>query len=852
MLTQGTRLGPYEITAPLGAGGMGEVYRARDTRLDRTVALKVLSAKLDASAEVRSRFEREARAIAALQHPNICVLHDVGHEGGAAFLVMEYLEGETLAMRLRRGPLPLGEIITIGGQIASALDRAHRAGIVHRDLKPVNIMLTKSGAKLLDFGLAKSGTASALAATADDAPTLPAATQAGQVLGTIPYMAPEQLEGREADARSDIYAFGCVLYEMATGEPAYKGTHAVEPAALHRLVQACLARNPDERVQSAHDAGLMLCSAGDAALPTAVAKPVGRWTWLAAAVAAALIAAALVWTLRPAGSAPRMSTEIAPPPGAHFAFHGVHPGPPVISPDGSKIVYLVQSGSHTSLWLRSLDRPDARELPGTEGAALPFWSPDSRKIAFAQSATEVGVVDTGALMVVDLAGGAPRELAPVDSFRGGTWLPDGTIVYAPDSAAGLLRMAATGGAPQPLISPSGGIDSVRYPYALPDGQHLLYMTVSHADPTRDMIWEGSLDGRMQKSLVHAQTGGIYLQGKLLFSDQGTLLAQGMNPSSGTLSGSPQPVANDVYNDAQSWRPAYSVSRTGVLVYAAGSAGAGRLAWADRKGVLGPPLKPFTGQAVQAEVSPDGKQFALAIDNGIQDIWTEANGGASVTRLTFGGAHIHSSPIWSPDGRSIVYSDRLQLFRVPSSGGERQSIGTAPAGTTFFEPAGWSADGEILCMLVAANGVSSIAALPAAGEGKLRAITTVARMTIAELDLSPDGRWVTYLAGAPGQQENVYMVPFRGASGSVWQATNAGAVRFFWVKGGRELDVIRESGALLAFPVSVSGGAPVLGAAQVIAEHFPDAIAAAPDGQRFLAVTYPDDHQQLRILTGWDH
>lgn len=256
--------------------------------------------------------------------------------------------------------------------------------------------------------------------------------------------------------------------------------------------------------------------------------------------------------------------------------------------------------------------------------------------------------------------------------------------------------------------------------------------------------------------------------------------------------------------------------------------------------------------MQAEVSPDGKQFALAVDNGVQDIWTEANGGASATRLTFGGEHIHSSPVWSPDGQKIAYSDRDALYRVSSTGGARQSMGQAPPGTTFFEPAGWSNDGEILCLLVAANGVDSIAALPAVGGGKLRPIATVRNMTIAELELSPDGRWVTYLAGAPGQAENVYMVPFHGDSGSVWQATDNGAVRFFWVKGGRELDIIKESGQLLAFLVTVSGGAPVLGAAQIVADHFPDAIAAAPDGQRFLAVTYPDDQQRLRILTGRNH
>ncbi|MGH9484055.1 MAG: protein kinase domain-containing protein, partial [Terriglobales bacterium] len=766
MLGRGTRLGPYEVESALGAGGMGEVYRARDTRLDRTVALKVLAAKLDATPELRGRFEREARAIAALQHPNICVLHDLGQEGATAYLVMEYLEGETLAVRVRRGALPLDEVITIGSEIASALERAHRAGIVHRDLKPANVMLTRGGAKLLDFGLAKANVAPGFAQTAaaSDAPTLSAMTQAGVVMGTVPYMAPEQLEGREADARTDIYAFGCVLYEMVTGEAAYQGRHAIEPAALNRLVQASLARNPDERVQSAHDAGLMLAAAGESVPPAAAAAPARRrWLWPAVTAAAVIVAAAGAWSLRPAAPAAQISAEIAPPAGTQFEFQGVHPGTPAISPDGSKVVFLAGSGNHTSLWLRALDSPTARELPGTAGAALPFWSPDSHEIGFSQSSTAVGVVDTGALIVLDLAGGQPHELAPVGTFRGGSWAADGTILYAPDSSGGLARIRASGGAPQPVLKPSGGVDSDRFPYFLPDGKHFLYMTVSHNDPAHDMIYEASLDGKMNRPLVAAQTGGVYAQGFLLYSDRGTLLAERLNQATGALGGSPHPVATGIYDDVESWRPGYSVSRTGMLVYAAGSAGQQRLAWASRGGVLGPLLPPYSGQAVQVAIAPDGGHFALAIDDGIQDIWTESSAGGATTRLTFGGPRIHSSPVWSPDGRWIAYSDRATAWRIAAAGGTRQRIGGGPPGTRFFEPAGWSADGkELLCMLVDAHGLNSLAAM-SVSSGKLRRITSTPNMNIAELELSPDSRWVAYLAGSPGQAENVYLVPFRGGS-----------------------------------------------------------------------------------------
>ncbi|MGH9476846.1 MAG: protein kinase domain-containing protein [Terriglobales bacterium] len=848
MLERGQRLGPYEIESALGTGGMGEVYRARDTRLGRTVALKVLSARLEATPELRGRFEREARAIAALQHPNICVLHDLGNESDISFLVMEYLQGETLAARLRRGRLAFPEILVIGGQIAAALERAHRAGIIHRDLKPANVMLTAGGAKLLDFGLAKPGVASSTSAA--DAPTIAAVTGAGVIMGTVPYMAPEQLEGRETDARTDIFALGCVLYEMATGETAYQGRHAIEPPGLDRLVHVCLARNPDARVQSAYDAGLMLTAAGEAPVPAAAAWTRRRWLWPVITAAAVVVTAAAVWRMRPAPSAPQIAAQIAPPARAQFAFQGVHPGPPVVSPDGTKVVYLARTGSHTSLWLRALDSPAARELAGTVGADLPFWSPDSRHIGFAQSSTEVGVVDTGALMILDLAGGESRELTPVGNFRGGSWAANGTIVYAPDSAGGLMRIAAAGGAAQALLAPAGGVESYRFPYFLPDGEHFLYMTVSHSDPTRDMIHEASLDGTMNRPLLASSTPGIYADGYMLYSSSGTLLAQPLDPSTGQLSGSPQTVATGVYDDVESWRPGYSASNTGVLVYAAGSAGAERLTWTDRTGTLGPPLPPYAGEAVQAEMAPDGGRFALAIDNGIQDIWTQTSGGGAATRLTFGGRYIHSSPVWSPDGRWIAYSGRRSVMRIPARGGPSQKLNDTPAGTTFVAPVGWSADGsEILCMVVAASGLNSMVALPVAG-GALRTITSLPRMNIAEIKLSPDNRWVAYLAGPPGQAENAYLIPFRGGSGSVWQATNNGASRIFWVKGGRELDVIDEQGNLLALPVTLRGDTPAIGAAQVVAANFPDAIAAAPDGQRFLAVTYPDDQQRLMILSGW--
>lgn len=856
MLKAGDRLGAYEVVAPLGAGGMGEVYRARDTRLDRTVAIKLLSGQLARTPEAEARFQREARAIAALQHPNICVLHDLGREGDTSYLVMEYLEGETLAERLRRGPLPLAQLQAIGGQIAAALARAHRAGIIHRDLKPANIMLTGAGAqaqaKLLDFGLAKAGVSTAVGG---DTPTLPAATQAGAVLGTIPYMAPEQIAGREADARSDIYAFGCVLYEMATAQPAFAGVREVAPPALQRLIHACLEPDPEARLESAHDAGMMLAAVTEAPGVTASRSPRPGWLWTTVTALAVVLAAALAWWLRPTPAAARTVTEITPPPGLHFEFGGTFPGPPAVSPDGRQVVFSAHNASgRSALWLRSLDGLQERELPGTQGGVLPFWSPDSRSIAYF---TARGPASAGKLMVLNLAGGLPRTLTTARTARGGAWTPiggeGGTIVFSPAVTGGLMRISAQGGAATPAVPFNAAqFDSFRFPSFLPDGKHFLYLAINHSDSAQDTIFLASLDGAAPKPLIHSLSAGIFAAGRLLYSSNRTLMAQPLDPATGTLSGSPQPMAQDVFEDSVTWRAAYSASRNGVLVYAGGDTGEQQLAWADRSGHLSPPLPTYSGEAFTAAIAPDGRQLAVSFDQGLQDIWVERTPLGAFDRLTFGPvANLY--PTWSPDGKWIAYAGGNNgiIFRRPAAGGPEQTISRAPHADDFLYPVSWSQDGrELVCDFYPGQGAKAVVAVPAAG-GAVRTVATLPNQDLAGAALSPDNRWVSYLAGEQGQPTNVYLVPFRGGGGAVWQATTAGAMQQFWTQGGRELDVVDNADRLLAIPVSTGAdGTPVFGAPRILADNFPAALAAAGDGQRYLVTTFPHDHQKLVVVTGW--
>src|SRR5215472_17441992 len=507
-LSTGTRLGPYEILAPLGAGGMGEVYRARDTRLERTVAIKVVKSQLTHSSELRTRFEREAKVVSQLQHPHICVLHDVGRDGATDFLVMEFLEGESLSNRLKKGPLATQELLKIAMEIADALDKAHRAGVIHRDLKPANVMLTKTGAKLLDFGLAKpAGMAAASGAgapllsaavtTSSPSPQLSPLTTQGAIVGTIQYMSPEQIEGKEADARADIFAFGAVLYEMATGKRAFEGKSQISVASailekdpepvsairnpispvLAHVIARALQKDPEKRWQSASDIAAELQWASDPATALAPesirssAAPPLRHRWLlglaSIALIAGILAAALTLSRRPAENR-RLDAALPPSEDLAYDMTGDAGGPPAISPDGTHLVF----GAGGRLWLRSIESGEVHPLEGTESSEFPFWSPDSRRVAFFAA---------GKLKTVDASGGAPMTLCDAPNPRGGAWSSKGVLLFTPNIRSALYQVPEAGGTPTPVTTLDSAKHSThRWPQFLPDGDHFLYLATNHS------------------------------------------------------------------------------------------------------------------------------------------------------------------------------------------------------------------------------------------------------------------------------------------------------------------------------------------------------------------------------------
>ncbi|HYT23607.1 MAG TPA: protein kinase, partial [Candidatus Polarisedimenticolia bacterium] len=559
-LYPGTHLGPYEITGPLGSGGMGEVYRARDTRLERTVAIKILPRELSNDPIRKQRFEREAKTISSLNHPHICVLHDVGHQDGMDYLVMECVEGETLARRLEKGPLPLEQVLKFGAQIADALDRAHRSGIVHRDLKPGNIMLPPGGAKLLDFGLAKAATALASTATLTAVRTAPV-TEEGTIVGTFQYMSPEQIEGKDLDGRSDIFSLGAVLYEMVTGKLAFEGKSQLSvasailenepepisaakpmtPPALDHAVKNCLAKLPDERWQTASDLALELkwIAAGGSQAGEAVGVPSGRGRWeraswlLTSAFFLVAVAAGAAWWQASNRRQPSMYFHASVP----FAANDV-----ALSPDGRMLAMIAYSGqaNYYVLWTHEIGGHKTNSIDGTQGATYPFWSPDGKFIAFFAD---------GKLKKVDVSGGQPQVLCDAPNGRGGTWNRDGVIVFTPDGFGGLFRVSSSGGSPMEMTKPDSSRfeTSHRWPLFLPDGKHLIYLAANFSGQTENnAIFLGSLDSRERSLVVSTSANAAYAEpGYLVYMRDKALVAQPFDRRRYVLSGEPHALSDEV-------------------------------------------------------------------------------------------------------------------------------------------------------------------------------------------------------------------------------------------------------------------------------------------------------------------
>jgi serine/threonine protein kinase len=873
VLSSGAKLGAYEIQSALGAGGMGEVYRARDTRLDRTVAIKVLPKHLSANPEAKERFEREARAISSLNHPHICTLYDVGHQDGIDFLVMEYLEGESLAERLKKGALSLKESLKVGIEVCEALEVAHRQGIVHRDLKPGNIMLTQSGAKLMDFGLAKpqamaaGGPASgappsftAVAATATGPSPISPLTTAGTIVGTIQYMSPEQLEGKEADARSDIFAFGAVLYEMAAGKRPFEGKSQISlassilekdpeplsalkpstPPAFEHAVTTCLQKNPEERFQTAHDVKLELqwiatgsSSSAMAALPASpsIWRKRERLGW-AIAFVIALALAVMAGTLlnRSVPSAQVTRTVMNPPENTTLNLTGDSAGPPVLSPDGSSVAFTAtKADGSTSIWVRPMDSLEARVVPGTENAIFPFWSPDSRSLGFFADSR---------LKTIDLNGSSAQVIADAPFGRGGAWGPGGVIVFSAGTQTPLMRVSVSGGTPVPVTTVDRAQHtSHRWPFFLPDGKHLLYLAIHH-EPSKsanNALYYASLDGRENRALFHCQSNAVYAGGFLLFARGDQLMAQPFNPASGTLSGEPVSIAKGVMNDVTTWHMDASAFGDGLLLVGNGGSGDWQLVWVDRSGKQISIAADKLTNLQTAAISPHGDRIVLQLDTGQSDIWVLDVARGVRTRLTFGPA-LNAFPVWSPDGKWIAYtSDRnghSNVYRKPSDGSGPEEI--LLSDEQIVTPTQWTRDGKYLICDRGPAGSSEIWALPLEGERKPSLVVPHAPNSFTTLGhLSPDGHWLTYTSSESGAPE-VYVAGFHGPG--KWQVSASGGVQSKWSSDGKELYYMDPRFNLFAVPVKDVDGAMQFGSPQQLVSNWSSPQVfydVSPDGKKIL-------------------
>jgi serine/threonine protein kinase len=797
-LAPGTQLGPYEITAPLGAGGMGEVYRARDTRLERTVAIKILPAQFSADPVRKQRFEREAKTISSLNHPHICVLHDVGSQDGIDYLVMECVEGETLAKRLEKGPLPLEQTLRCGAQIADALDKAHRSGVVHRDLKPGNIMLTPTGAKLLDFGLAKpaaplTSVATLTAAVTQSSPM----TEQGAIVGTFQYMSPEQIEGKELDGRSDIFSLGAVLYEMVTGQRAFQGKSQLSvasailekepapissikpltPPGLDHAIRRCLAKNMEERWQTARDLALELKwvaeSSSQSAAPAFNSKSPSavreRLAWSIAAILFCGLAAAGIAYLERTGPTPSVvRSAILPPAGSSFLPYNF-----AIAPDGSRVAFVALGPDGlTSLWVRGLSSPSAQQLTGTEGATFPFWSPDS---------LHVGFFAQGRLKTVDLVNSAVQNLCDIAAGFGGTWNQDGIIVFSPGVKGPLYRVLAAGGTCETVTKvPLGSSESHHWPLFLPDGKHFLYF-VNWSEPSsaqRNGLYVASLDSDTPKLISPDITGNVlFASGNLLYVRDRTIMAQPFDTSALQTTGAALPLTQqEVDKFFDFWQSSFSVSQDGKLLFQSAADAPARLVW---YGSTGKELSQFPEIGYEGpQFSPDGRSLAVYSDdehNGkhfirVYDLKREIS-----SRLTEGGNE--SNPVWSRDGKSIAYrhaSSNIEEIPADASGPPRPVV----KGTNVI-PCDWSADGHLIYMSIGGGGPFGSLYVYSPMDQKSTQVVKFG----AEPQFSPDGKWIAYIV-LPMRQ--IVVQPFPGPGARIQISNVTGSSQPRWSRDGRKI------------------------------------------------------------------
>jgi serine/threonine protein kinase len=869
---------------------MGEVYRARDTRLERTVAVKVLPAHLSQSEEVRQRFEREAKTISQLSHPHICALYDVGNQDGTEYLVMEYLEGETMAERLVKGALPLEQTLRYGTEIADALDKAHRQGIVHRDLKPGNVMLTKSGVKLLDFGLAKAVAPVGPQSGLTSLPTMAGGqnlTQEGTILGTFQYMAPEQLEGKEADARTDIFAFGATLYEIATGKKAFSGAtqaslissilrddpqpisqvQPMTPPALDRVVKTCLAKDPEERWQSAADIKreLLWVAEGSHAESAPRRRRVGgrerlAWTAFALAAAAALIVGFLQLRRKPE-SGRVFRSSILPPEKTQFAFQS---SPPAVSPDGRRLVFGAgPPNARGTLWILSFEAIEAQPLPGTEGGYGPFWSPDSRFLGFFAD---------GKLKKIDVSGGTPLTLVDAPTPRGGTWSRDGVILFSP-SYGPLYRVPDSGGAASPVtrVDEDHGDIGHSWPIFLPDGRHFLYMrylgySADRANPQGLIL--GSLDSKDEKEILRVRANVAYapssdgsFAGHLLYLQGRVLVARPFDSRRLEFTGEAFPIAEQVQLFGAASIGVISASASGLLVYRNGDEGElSELVWFDRAGKrlesVGEPAK-----YNHPRISHDRRRLAVVVvepKSADTDLWLYDLARHAKTRFTFGPA-VNLFPVWSPDDSRIVFASNrrfmhdLYLRATSGSGGDELFLDSK---TSFRWPTDWSPDGHIAFQSRDTKAKTAVD-VGFVSVADRKAVTLLGTsFDERSPQFSPDGRWLTYASNESGRFE-IYVQPFPGP-GQKWQVSIGGGAYPRWRQDGKEIFFIKfPEKTLMAAEVmpgsTFEAGAPkALFQTQIKSVDFGTQYDVSPDSSRFLINTLVDEgkSEPLTVVQNW--